>query len=195
MERPTIRLATIEDLPWIRHLYRRMVLEDAPPYPTNILGSLDAFTRSMAMALVQEPPAAWVFLAQLPASAMPDAMFGYELQVRALGEPSRLAFIHFIYTVPEAERRGLATTLLELAAEHMAAQGLTYVEATSVPGDLRFAPDLGFTIYEQRAYALVAGFPVGVARRRARAANGHDHDHTFEVPPPIDPEDGDADDR
>jgi ribosomal protein S18 acetylase RimI-like enzyme len=191
MDRPTIRLATIEDLPWIRALWRDMVAEGGgPPYPTNILASLDSFTRSLALALTQQPPQAFVFLAQLPASDTPDAYFAYEIQQRSLGEPSQLAFIHYIYTKPGARGHGLATTLLELGAEHMTAQGLAYVEATSTPDDTRFH-DLGFTVYEYRGFAPVAGFPAAIAARRRRHGNGHADD--FEVPPPIREEDADED--
>jgi ribosomal protein S18 acetylase RimI-like enzyme len=186
----TVRLATIEDLPWIRHLWHRMVAENAPPYPTNILGSLDSFTRSMALALTAEPAAAWVLLGQRATSTTPDAFLGYELQQRALGEPARLAFIHFIYTVPEACGQGLATTLLELAAEHMAAQGIAYVEGTSIPNDTRFH-DLGFTVYEHRGVAPLAGFPAAIEARRRRRGNGHTDD--FAIPPPLTPEERDDD--
>jgi GNAT superfamily N-acetyltransferase len=186
MTQPTVRLATIEDLPWIRQLWRDMVREGNPTYPTNILASIDNFTRSLALALTQQPPQAFVFLAQLPGSDVPDAYFAYEIQQRSLGEPSRLAFIHYIYTAPSARGHGLATTLLEIGAEHMAAHGLEWVEGTSVPNDPRFL-DLGFTVYEYRAAAPVSGFPAAIAARRRKGGNGYDT--TFEVPPPIDPED------
>lgn len=185
MTQPVVYLATIEDLPWIRQLWRDMVTESGPIYPTNILASLDAFTRSIALALTTSPAQAFVFLAQLPHSAAPDAFLAYEIQVRHIGEPSRLGFVHYIYTSPHARGHGLATTLCEIGAEHMMAQGLTYCEATTVPGDARFH-DLGFIPYEVRLFTPLAQVPDSITRRRRPRGNGHDLAATeFEVPPPI----------
>jgi|SRR5215813_419976 len=190
MDQPQIRLATIEDLPWIRQLWREMLAEGAPPYPAAVLDSIDAFTRSLALALVQSPPQAFVFLAQLPDSERPDAFLAYEVQQRQLGEPSRLGFVHYCYTRPAARHRGIATTLAELTAEHMLAQGLEHVEITTLPTNTGWA-DLGFLPFELRHHAPVAGIADAVARRRARRANGHDAEADFAVPPPLDPEDAD----
>jgi hypothetical protein len=190
MDRPTIRLATIEDLPWIRSLWRDMVSEGGPPYPTNILGSIDAFTRSVALALTMSPPQAFVFLGQLPGSFTPDAFLAYEIQQRSLGLPSRLGFVHYCFTKPEARGHGLATTLCELGAEHMLAQGLTDAEITTVPGDQKWT-DLGFIAYETRHHCPLAGVADAIARRRRRHGNGHADD--FEVPPPLAEEDADED--
>jgi hypothetical protein len=188
MTQPTVRLATIEDLPWIRQLWREMLLEQAPPYPTDIPASIDSFTRSLAMALVQSPPQAFVFLATLPGSEMPDAFLAYEVQTRQLGEPSRLGFVHYCYTRRPARNQGLATTLAELTAEHMTTQGLVCVEITTLPTNEGWA-DLGFIPFEMRHHALLSAVTEGCHQRRRRLGNGHDAD--FDVPPPLSEDPGD----
>lgn len=188
MAQPIIRLATIEDLPWIRQLWREMLLEQPPAWPTAIMDSIDAFTRSLALALVQSPPQAFVFLAQLPGSADPDAFLAYEIQVRQLGEPARLGFVHYCYTRPGARSQGLATTLAELTAEHMLAQGLLHVEITTLPDNQGWA-DFGFLPFETRHHAPLSGIADGAQRRRRSRANGHTDD--FAVPPPLSEDSGD----
>lgn len=175
MTQPAIYLATITDLPWIRTLWRDMVAESPAPYPTDVVGSIDAFTRSIALALTADPPLAFVFLARLPDSATPDAFFAYEVQHRALGQPAQIAFVHYIYTKPAARRGGLATLLLQIAAEHMVSLGLTHGELTTLPGVTAWE-DLGVIPYEVRSYTSLAAVAKTIAARQRRHANGLDRD-------------------
>jgi hypothetical protein len=173
MEQPIIRLATIEDLPAVRALWKALVTEAPPAYPQNLAGSIDAFTRSVALALTATPASAFVFLGQLPGSLTPDAFLAYEIQERAIGEPARLAFVHYCYTRPPARRSGLATTICELATEHMAAHGLTHVEITTLPGDKEWDA-FGFTPYEVRSYVRLPHAALAIEQRRRGWANGLD---------------------
>jgi GNAT superfamily N-acetyltransferase len=186
MTEPSLRLATIEDLPWIRALWRDMVTESPPAYPANLVGSIDTFTRSVALALTAEPPQAWVFLAQLPESATPDAILTCEIQQRAIGEPTTTVFVHAIYTRPAVRGRGLGSALLERASEEMLARDVAYVELTTEPGRGEYWAALGAVAYETRWVARIADGLARVRRRRETAGNGLDP-----VPPPLkSPEEG-----
>jgi hypothetical protein len=167
---PTIHLATLIDLPSIRLLWKAMAQEVSPlnPYPANPLAAIDTFTRSVALALSQQPPTVFFFLGRSPDALTDDAFLAYEIQVRQLGEPSKMGFIHYCYVAPSARTHGMATQLGLLTMEHMAAQGLTHVEITTAPGRTTWA-DLGFIPFEERQWATVARVTVGLEDRTKRA--------------------------
>jgi len=187
MTQPQVKLATIEDLPWIRHLWRQMVAEGGPPYPTNIMDSIDSFTRSLALALTMSPPQAFVFLATFPGSQTPDAFLAYEIQTRQLGSPSRLAFVHYCYVKPEMRSMGVASTFALLLVEHVEAQGLSVVEITTLPGQTLWE-DLGFIPFETRHHATTADILAGAQARHRRHGNGATDE--FAVPPPLSDDEG-----
>jgi GNAT superfamily N-acetyltransferase len=176
----------------VRALWRQLVAEAPPPYPTHIGDSVDVFTRSVALALTSEPPTAFIFLGQLAGSIGPDAFLAYEIQQRALGRPERMAFVHYAYTVPGARGHGLGTAVAEIAAEHMLAQGLRYCEITTLPDSTAWA-DLGFTPYELRQWCPLDGVSTHIAERRRRWLNGRDSAadavQPFEQPPEEEPDD------
>jgi hypothetical protein len=187
---PRIWLATIIDLPFIRLLWKAMAEEVATheSYPARILNSLDDFTRSAALALTAQPPVVFFFLGQTPDSPDPDILCVYEVQHRAIGEPLKIAYIHYLYVAPPARHRGITSLLSPIVGEHMLAQGLQVVEITT-PIGRNWWTDLGMTPYEQRCWIPIARGMVGLEERTKRAmlatANGLDPDPDS-VPPPVD---------
>ena len=185
--KPIIRLATLTDLPAIRLLWRDMEAELAYPYPENVSSYLDTFTRQVALSLSAPEPTVFFFLGQSdPNLPLPDAFVVYEIQVRQLGEPQKLAFVHYCYTAPPIRSSGMATALITMAVEHMIANGLTVCEATTEPQKGARWADLGFIDYEHRYHVSTARMAVGLDARRQRAlersTNGLDPDV---VPPPV----------
>ena len=188
MTKPSIRLATLTDLPAIRLLWRDMAAELDYPYPENVSSYLDTFTRQVALSLSAESPTVFFFLGQSsPDLPLPDAFVVYEIQQRQLGEPKKLAFVHYCYTAPAIRQTGMATALITLAVEHMIAGGLTVCEATTEPQKGARWADLGFIDYEHRYHVTTARMAVGLDARRQRArdrsTNGLDPDS---VPPSLD---------
>jgi RimJ/RimL family protein N-acetyltransferase len=172
------RLATLSDLPTLRALWRDFIVETNVPYPLNMLGSLDTFTRQIAVALAQVPCKVFAFLAQ-DAGATPIGMLIYEIQHRVMGEPQRFGFIHAAFVDPAYRHQGVTAELASLAAEHMLAQGLDQAEVTTVPENAGWSAFVGFVPYEMRSHVPIA---LGLARldkRRARlaAARGNGLDH------------------
>jgi RimJ/RimL family protein N-acetyltransferase len=164
------RLATLADLPTLRALWRDFIVETDVPYPTNMLGSLDTFTRQIAIALAQAPARVFAFLAEEPGHGVPVGMLIYEIQGRMMGEPERFGFIHCAFVDPGHRRQGLTAELAALAAEHMLAQGLQQAEITTVPANAGWSAFAGFVPYETRSHVPIA---LGLARldkRRARLA-------------------------
>jgi ribosomal protein S18 acetylase RimI-like enzyme len=186
--KPAIRLATLTDLPAIRLLWRDMAAELDYPYPENVAAYLDTFTRQVALSLSADPPTVFFFLGQSdPDLPLPDAFVVYEIQQRQLGEPKKLAFVHYCYTAPHCRQSGMATALITMAVEHMIAGGLTVCEATTEPDKGQRWADLGFVDYEHRYHVTTARMAVGLDARRQRAiertTNGLDPDS---VPPSLD---------
>jgi GNAT superfamily N-acetyltransferase len=178
MNNIAVKLATLQDLPIIRALWRDLVVEAPPSYPTNILGAIDTFTRSLALSLAAEPPGAFCFLGSRAGQPDPEGFFLYEIQVRLLGEPSRMAFVHYLYVAPAARGTGMSTALAQLACEHMLVQGVTELEATVQPGHETWWTDLGSEPYEVRCHGPIprgiVGLDTRAARRAAQIGNSHD---------------------
>lgn len=65
-------------------------------------------------------------LARIEGRAAGVAVLAYRLNVSVAGS---FASIENLYVVPDARRRGVGRALLEAAAEHCAARGISYVEA------------------------------------------------------------------
>jgi GNAT superfamily N-acetyltransferase len=184
MEQPTIRLATIEDLPWIRALWRDFVTEFAPPYPRDVLGSIDTFTRQCAMALTEPQPTTFCFLAA--DGDDPIGFLLYEIQQRAFGEPARLGFLAYVYVAPAYRARGLGVALLSLCGEHATAQGLVDCEMAVRPGDTQW-DWCGFEPFEVRHHAPVALVVERLAAATARGAARHGGNGLDPAPPPLEP--------
>jgi hypothetical protein len=183
----SVKLATLQDLPSIRALWRALATEVAPTYPTNILAAIDTFTRSIALALAAQPAAAFCFLGARAGIPDPEGFLLYEIQTRLLGEPSRMGFVHYAYVHPTARSHGILTAMAQMAAEHMLVQGLTEAEVTTQPASARWWTDLGFIPYETRSHCSIPHAVVGLDNRaRTRAAyigNGLDA-HTPAEPAP-----------
>jgi hypothetical protein len=183
----TVKLATLQDLPSIRTLWRDLATEIHPTYPTNILASIDTFTRSIALALAAEPAAAFCFLGSRVGIPDPEGFLLYEIQARMLGEPSRMGFVHYAYVRPAARSHGILTAMAQMAAEHMLVQGLTEAEVTTLPTSTSWWADLGFTPYETRSHCSIPHAVVGLdTRARTRASHvGNGLDVHSEPAPPV----------
>jgi RimJ/RimL family protein N-acetyltransferase len=177
------RLATLSDLPTLRALWRDFVVETDVPYPVNMLGALDTFTRQIAIALAQSPCQVFAFLAEDSGASI--GMLIYEIQYRQMGEPQRFGFIHCAFVDPGHRHQGITAELASLAAEHMLAQGLQHAEVTTVPENAGWGAFAGFAPFEMRSHVPIA---LGLARldkRRARlaAARGNGLDHSAPLTP------------
>src|SRR5262245_56420284 len=118
----TIRLATLTDLPAIRYLWKAFA-EEPRSYPHNIVGSLDDFTRHLALAMAQQPCIVFCFLAEEETTRRPVGFFLYEIQSRFYGEPKRYGFVHYAYVIEGYRRQGILSALVEMGVEHGLAQG------------------------------------------------------------------------
>lgn len=171
------RLATLNDLPTLRTLWRDFIAETQVEYPMKLVESLDDFTRSLAMALAQAQPKAFAFLCE--ARGEPIAFLLYEIQHRSLGEPKTFGYIHAAYVLPLHRREGIIETIGTLLGEHMLAQGCEHAELSTTPGNV-WTAFAGFTPYEVRSHVAVAPGLVTLDKRRAVKApargNGLDHD-------------------
>jgi GNAT superfamily N-acetyltransferase len=179
----TIRLATIADLPALRSIWQEyvhtMTDDKEGYYPRNVIGSLDDWTRSVAMALAKVPATSFVFLAEHAGELL--AFLLWEHQHRLIGEPHEIAYCHHLYVRPSAQGHGIGPALSEVYCEHALAQGLTECEASYFPGTTWVAS-------HPYDWHIVAGhMPIGRLlahfdkRRAAHAlaaerANGHDRD-------------------
>jgi GNAT superfamily N-acetyltransferase len=170
------RLATLNDLPTLRMLWRDFIAETQVGYPTNLDKYLDDFTRGVAMAFAQAEPKAFAFLCE--AGADPIAFLLYEIQHRTLGEPRTYGYIHAAYVEPGHRREGIIETIGALLGEHMLARGIEYAELSTTPANV-WAGFAGFEPYEVRAQVAVAPGLVTLDKRRAMKAsergNGLDH--------------------
>ena len=162
---PSIRLATINDLPDLRALWGQMVLEIKPTYPTGLQDkvALDTFTRQCALALTGEDSTAAIFLADHDNHVV--GMLILDIQTRALGEPARFAFVHWLYVVPTLRQTGIATELIDMGAEYLLAKGVRHVELTTQPGRDDFSA-LGFQPLELRSHALITDVISVTAQKR-----------------------------
>ena len=178
-----IRLATIDDLPDLRSLWRDLMTELAPPYPGDIVAGLNDFTRQLAISLTASPQTAFAFVATVEGKAVGFIL--YEIQYRLIGEPKRLGFVHHCYVAPAARRQGITNALGEVMGEHMLAQNLQVCEVTYIPGE-QLWEHCGWTPFMIRAHGEIPALLNNLDHRRAeskkRAANGLDHDA---VPPPV----------
>jgi ribosomal protein S18 acetylase RimI-like enzyme len=181
----SIRLGSLNDLPDLRALWKAYVEEQQIAYPVGVVASIDTFTRQAAMALAAQPPTVTVFFAYQ--GSAPIGFLLYEAQSRIFGDPSRFAFIHYLYVAPSARHHGIASMLATLAGEHMLAENFSHCEITTTPSDTQWH-SLGFTPYELRAFAPVAS-ALGAMLERQRqmaAARGNGLDHSV-TPAPADP--------
>jgi GNAT superfamily N-acetyltransferase len=169
-----IRLATLGDLPTLRTFWRAYLEEARPTYPVDMLGSIDTFTRHLAMALTADPPLVTCLLAS--DGDEPIGFCMYETQQRVYGEPQRIGFVHYVYVVPRHREHGVANQLLLLAAEHAIAQGLAYAEMTVVAGDTQWEK-LGWVPYETRYFVpLPTALAALQQRELATRGNGLDRE-------------------
>ena len=181
----SIRLATLNDLPTIRALWHDMVQDMHVSYPTNVIASLDTFTRQVAMVLATPDSQGFLFLGSVVGQE-PDAFLVYEIQKRALGEPAEFAFVHYVYVRPRARSHGLLTKLASMAVEHMLVKGMTECEATVDPDAAKWWVDLGFSAYELRIHTHLPRAAIGLDTRsqRQNARIGNSHDAPVEPAPP-----------
>lgn len=172
------RIATLSDLPALRMLWRDFITETEGAYPTNMLGSLDTFTRQLAIAMAQAPASVFAFLCE--DGILPLGMLLYEIQFRSIGEPTRYGFIHAAYVHPAHRGHGITAQLAELTAEHMLAQKLLDCELSAHPDNKGWEAYAGFVPYEVRQHVALAQGLARLDKHRARKVrergNGLDHE-------------------
>jgi GNAT superfamily N-acetyltransferase len=197
-----IRLATLDDLPAARVLYREYVTHMTSGdgyYPRNIIASLDDWTRSVATELARVPATSFMLLAERARELL--AFLLWEKRYRLLGEPHEIAYVHHLWVRPSEQGHGIGPALSEVYCEHALAQGLTECEASYYPGTTWVAS------HPYDIHSITGHMPIGrllahFDKRRARhalaaeRANGHDVPvpiaATDEQPEPRPPDDGDA---
>jgi GNAT superfamily N-acetyltransferase len=148
-----IRFATIDDLPDIRTLWKHLGDGEPRDYPEGFFSkpAIDTFTRQIALALTTPEPTAFVLLA-FPETSTPAGMMVLELQERAIGEPARYVFVHWLFTERTHRGQGIGTALIEMAAEFALSKGLSQAEITYQPGTQSW-DHLQMVPFEIRAHA------------------------------------------
>lgn len=170
----SIRLATLIDLPSIRHCWKSFVAEANPDYPRNIMASLDEFTRHMAYALANPQPTVFCFLS-LDGDA-PTGFLLFEVQERAYGEPKKMGFIHYYWVDPQYRGQGIGTQFAQLLGEMLLTLGISQCEMTVKPEDAQRWAYLGYTPYEVRTHVDVTHALLQHEKhQQERIGNGLDH--------------------
>lgn len=179
----TIRQATIEDLPALRQLWQEYIvtMTNFPDYyPKNLLGSLDDWTRSVALELVKVPATAFIFVAERDSKLI--AFLLWEIQHRLLGEPHQFACCHHLFVRADDRKQGIGPALSEVYCEHALAQGLTECEAAYYPGTT-WVPSHPYDFFSTRGHMPIGKLLAHFDKRRAHHAalaaevgNGHDAD-------------------
>lgn len=182
----SIRLATITDLPALRAIWceyvKYMTGSNPNYYPRNVLGDVDDWTRSVALALSKVPATSFVYMAERGEELL--AFLLWEKQHRLIGQPHDLAYCHHLFVRPHAQGHGIGPALSEVYCEHALAEGLTECEASYFPGTtwVKSHPyDTHIIAGHMPIGRLLAHFDKSRARRAmaAERANGHD------VPPVV----------
>lgn len=175
----TIRQATLNDLPVLRHLWLLSVLTET--YPEDQGEDTDQATRQLGAMLAAPEPPGYAFLAEV--SGAPVGMLLYLVCHRAIGSPHRYAFCSNLYVDPGHRHQGIAGDLCEIAATHALSQGLTSIELNAQPGH-PFHPALGHTVVSHRMQTTPTKLIAALDRRRERHphANGLDQDAPLTAP-------------
>src|SRR6266850_1628396 len=99
--RITIRPATVDDLPWLRHLVEKFMAEpiQAAGYPRFDAEELDTFTLAAYRNLTATPSPFRAWLAWRGKMAV--GVLGGEIQERVVGKPHRFANALWCYVEPD----------------------------------------------------------------------------------------------
>jgi GNAT superfamily N-acetyltransferase len=182
MSNYSIRLATIEDLPELRQLWRDLVVTMQPTaegaYPRDTLNDVDDWTRSVAREFTKTPATGFLFVAERDKRLLGFLL--YEIQHRLLGEPKRFAYCHHLFVRPEGRGMGIGPALSEVYLEHALAQGLEECEASYAP-DATWVRSQPYLPWVTRCHASIGSILAHFDKRRAHHAalaatvgNGHD---------------------
>jgi GNAT superfamily N-acetyltransferase len=167
--RITIRRATVDDLPWLRHLIAAFMAEptESGAYPALDAEELDAFTLGALRGLTGTYPNFRAYIAWRGRQAV--GMIGGELQERLVGKPHQYAHVLWIYVEPACRESDVGFRLLEGFAEWAKSAGVTDVEWRSTAGNSRY---------------LDAGYPVVATMFAAPIASVLDRWRGHAYPPP-----------
>jgi GNAT superfamily N-acetyltransferase len=188
--RITIRRATVDDLPWLRHLVAAFMAEpiQSAGYPAFDAEELDTFTL-IALRSLSDPTSLFrCWLAWRGKTAV--ACLGGEIQTRLVGKPHQFANALWAYVQPEYRGGDVGWRLLDAFAGWAESLGVKMMECRAQTGDTRYA-DHG---YPQISTEYAA--PVATVRERWRQhvqkteapaveppqPNGHDTTAVIEVP-------------
>jgi GNAT superfamily N-acetyltransferase len=174
--RITIRQATVDDLPWVRHLIAKFMADpkQVQGYPTFDVEELDAFTVAAYRALAHNP-AFRSWLAWRGKTAI--GCLAGEIQSRLVGKPHRYVNALWAYVEPEYRAGDVGFRMLDAMAVWAEHEGIDTMECRATAGDTRYA---------DHGYPLVAtdyAAPIALVRDRWRQhaektdapkTNGHD---------------------
>ena len=128
-----VRIATVNDLPWLRVLFAQSLKEIGPfTYPTMDDAELDEFVRSVYIHLTQNPDFR-VFVAEEDGKIV--GFLGGQLDGRSVGRPHVIARPHWLYIEPSARKKGVATALMQAGLVWLRERGITHVECFGMAGD------------------------------------------------------------
>lgn len=182
--RITIRLATADDLPWLRHLVAEFMAEpvQAAGYPRFDAEELDTFTL-IALRSLSEPTSSFrCWLAWRGGKAV--ACLGGEIQERRVGKPHRFANALWAYVQPAYRGGDVGFRLLDTFASWAETQGVDMMECRAQAGDSRYA-DHGYPLIATEYAAPIAqvreSWRKHVEKPAPEPPKANGHDTTAEV--------------
>lgn len=144
MSKIVIRRATVDDLPWIRHLVSEFIADpsQAQMYPAMDAEELDAFTLLAYRSLEHNPHfSAWIAWKGKRAVGV----LGGEIQERQIGKPHRFANALFAFVEASHRSSDVGFRMTEAFATWAQEQGIDMMECRAVAGDTRYA-DNGYPL-------------------------------------------------
>lgn len=167
-----IRLATVDDLPWMRFLFDRFMAGKPDRYPTHDAEELDHFTLG-ALHMLQNPRfGCWIAWRGKTAVGF----LGGLIEERLIGKPHVFANALWCYVEPDYRAGDVGFRLLDAFGQWATAQGVTMLECQADAGDTRYA-DQGYRLVSTR-YAE----PITTVLDRWR---GHVYRLPSDVPAPL----------
>ena len=109
---PTIRLATLQDLPWLRQLHGAFAEETTAVshYPGVDEVELDHFVTAFVLAFKNDPTF-FCFVAVEDSTKTIVGYLGGSVLTRMIGTPHEVLTAHWLYVTPDWRGRGLARQL------------------------------------------------------------------------------------
>ena len=119
--------ADIQHLPWLRRLYKELIIEGDQQYPH--IDELEVDNLTLLAAQYMKAPEIGVFVAQVGKRIV--AFTVVEVVHRIVGKPHDFGLIHWFYVTPKHRHRGVAKQLMINVAEWLEEAGCTTTEIST----------------------------------------------------------------